>query len=506
MQPVWRNLSDPIFERAIACPGAVALAEGDVPLNYRALADLVGRASAHVHDLGIEPGEPVALALPGGLDHVLLTFALLRVGAVPLEMAPRPVPLAMAALLRRLRVRRAFLAPQLPSVDTITSHVIGPNWRADLAHTAGDRRVARDQDAPHMLHIGCGPDGMPHAIVTTHRQWLARLDAMRRLLPDVVTPGRPPVLVLPGTQGHSALLFLMCQFGLGGRTLVAAGDLSAARLAGTLEAAGDAIGLLSPALFRALLAMPAVPGGRLPRLRGLFTGGRALRPDEKLAVAGRLTPNLYTLHASAAAGVVAVLAPAALAVHPASAGMVDPVLTFEVVDGEGRMQPPGVAGRVRLRGPGVAQGTVGASAAAAGFRDGWYYPDELGALAPSGLLRLTGRASLLVRRRGVDIPLPEVERLLRMHASVAAAAAVDLRAPGGETLLIGLVVSREAPAPEALAAHCRSAIPAALQPDRIHFVRTLPTGADGGPDRVLLRRLLVRAAQRLNGAPPGGNA
>lgn len=500
----WRNLSDPVFECAVARPEAIALIQQDTRISFGRLADLVGKASVDLHDLGIEPGETVAFAVPDGLDHVLLILALLRLGAIPLELPPRAVSDRFVAQLPRLGVARIILAPEAPALQALGCHRLPAGWRADLDRKSGDRRVARDPDEAHLLYLMTMANGMPAAIATTQRQWNARIGELQRVVPQVLTAAQPPVLVLPGTAGHTAWLFLITQLCLGGPVVLPGPRRGAEQVASAVAAAGDAVVLLSPELCRAFLVRPAASGGLFPQVRGLFVGATALSPREKLAAVERLTAQVYAIHAHPAVGVEAVLAPADLRSAAGSVGQVNPALELQILDGADQKQPSGTVGRVRLRGPGVARTLLGgtdALVAAMGFRDGWYCPNEVGRVDAAGRLHLLGRASQMVRRRGADVFLPEIEQVLRAHPAVADAACVGIAGrTGGEPRIIAFVVIRADEHPTQVLAACGNRFAAERAPDQVHVVGVLPRTGKGTPD---FRQLLSSIArQPARPAPP----
>ena len=61
---------------------------------------------------------------------------------------------------------------------------------------------------------------------------------------------------------------------------------------------------------------------------------------------------------------------------------------------------------------------------AVAFRDGWYYPGDLGRFDADGFLYLTGRAKDMIIRGGVNIYPAEIEQTLVAHPAVAEAAVV----------------------------------------------------------------------------------
>ena len=504
----WKNLSDAIFEYAGSRPTAPALIEGGTTVTYAEFADLVGRAAVYLHDLGVKPGDVVAVALPSSIDHVVLSYALLRVGAVPLDLpAVRPAG-AIVDPIVHFNVSRAFLLPNARSYDSAIVHRVGPDWRAGLAAKGGDRRVARDPDEMHFLHLTSGSTGIPKGIVTTQSQWLARFHAALKLFPDLLTPAKPPKLLLVGGMGFSAFFFFMAnQICIGGPTVLMAEDHKPENVARAIASWDDGACLITPPLVRQFLSWPVAEGLLFPKLRALLVGASPLFAAEKQAIGTRLTPKFYEVYGSAAVGFLSVLTPADMAARTETVGHISPDMDVEVVGGTGATLAPGSIGHLRCRGPGISAGVFGNSEASAeGFRDGWYYPGDIGTLDADGFVRLKGRVADLATRRGVDIYMPEIEEVIQAHESVTEAAAVGVTPPGGgDTRLMVFVVPNGQPQTPALSAHCRALIPAEKFPDRVFFVRGLPKTPNGKVDRRSLATMAINAMQQqAQAAPPPG--
>src|ERR1700722_16509004 len=109
IEPVFENLSDAIFHFAQVRPDSPAIHEGTSTVTYRELAGLVANATVYLRDLGVRPGELLGLSLPTNADHVILLFAAMRLGAVPVDMPlRRPSPLDPCKL---FGIRRMLTAP-----------------------------------------------------------------------------------------------------------------------------------------------------------------------------------------------------------------------------------------------------------------------------------------------------------------------------------------------------------------------------------------------------------
>jgi acyl-coenzyme A synthetase/AMP-(fatty) acid ligase len=100
---------------------------------------------------------------------------------------------------------------------------------------------------------------------------------------------------------------------------------------------------------------------------------------------------------------------------------------IEIVDADHRPLPRGEIGQVRVRGEGFPTAYFDdAEATARDFRDGWYYPGDLGLLTDDNALLFKGRSDDVINFDGVKIFPGEIEQELLAHPDVAEAAAFAL--------------------------------------------------------------------------------
>jgi len=130
-----------------------------------------------------------------------------------------------------------------------------------------------------------------------------------------------------------------------------------------------------------------------------------------------------------------------------SLGRPIPGCAVEVVDGAGRLAPPGTVGRVRVRSLSLIEGYLGRPEATAEvLRDGWLDTGDLGFL-DAGELFLTGRAKDVLILRGRNYLPTDVEHAVSELAGVRKGCVVAVshlpEDAAGERLLVFLERARE---------------------------------------------------------------
>jgi len=76
------------------------------------------------------------------------------------------------------------------------------------------------------------------------------------------------------------------------------------------------------------------------------------------------------------------------------------------------------------------------------FRDGWFYPGDVGTLRGDGQLIVQGRRDDMIVLNGLNIFPAEIERVLERHPSVAEAAALPLPSTVHGQIPVAAVVLR----------------------------------------------------------------
>jgi acyl-CoA synthetase (AMP-forming)/AMP-acid ligase II len=475
------NLTDPILRQARMQPDAAALIEGERIITYGALADLVLRTAGHLIALGVAPGDHVGICLKDNCDHVVTLLAVLRLGAIAIQIDWRSRPV------EKVRIANAFalkLMATMPDsdIDAACPRVaVDGAWHQAVAAAHRAAAHAQDPHVPAALLASSGTTGLPKFTLGTHHQLYCHASGYLEIIPP--THRHIHLVTLPlyfSASRLSCLTHLM----RGDRVILYGSLYTAAEFVDAANRHRATVSWVSPSLVRQLLpiADPAEP--LLPDMDVLISVGAPLFAEEKRQAIGKLT--LSEIYGSAAIGVISTLRPSDLAERPASVGRPPALVEVEVVDEAGRPLGPQAPGRLRCRGPALSS-PVGSGHGADDFRDGWYYPGEIAALDERGYIYLQGRTSELIFRGGAKVFPAEVEAVLQEHAGVIEAAVLGRPASNNEHDPIAFVTINRPVPPGELMAHCRTRLTAYKVPREIHIVSALPRHSSGKVDKRALQ-------------------
>jgi acyl-CoA synthetase (AMP-forming)/AMP-acid ligase II len=209
-----------------------------------------------------------------------------------------------------------------------------------------------------------------------------------------------------------------------------------------------------------------------------------------------LCANLISLYGSTEANIVAT---APCAVTPDGAvGYVTPDTAIEIVDADDAKLPAGTEGIIRIGGDYTVAGYVGdAEESRSAFRDGWFYPGDIGMITPEDMLIVTGRTKNVINAGGDKMTPERIEAAIAGCGGLDEAGVVGIVNAGGIEEVWAAVVSRQSIDQEMLAASCRAKLPAGFVPRGFISLPELPKNQAGKLDRQKLSELIKVGARSL---------
>lgn len=525
------TLHEQVLGRAFADPHAIALVDGDTSVTYRRLARRAGRLANALRELGVAPGDRVGVCLDRGSDLVVVLLAVLAAGAVYVPLDPTGPADRLTYI-----ARDAGLSLVLVTAGNADATPFGACTAVPL-----DRLEELAEGAPEEPPAcGTGPDDPAYVIYTSG------------------STGQPKGVVVPHRNVSDLLSATESDFGFGPGDVwswfhSAAFDFSVWEIWGCLLTGGRLVVVpywtcRSPEDFRELLLKERVTvlsqtPSAFARLLELERGAGNSPLDVRLVVFGgepldarSLTP-WFDAHPESRCRVVNMFGITETTVHVTaqtvtrtealaasrSVGRAIPGWSVRVLDGRGRLLPPGSPGEIAVAGDGVALEYLNqpelTSRRFVADPDGagrLYLSGDLGVLLPDGRLEHLGRLDDQVKVRGYRIELGEIRNVLLTHGAVVAAAVVLGRDASGDVCLDAYAVLDGAD-PAEVRRHAARVLPEYMMPATLTHVESLPLTVNGKVDTARLPapqppapvtapRAPAPAADRGTQAPPAAQA
>lgn len=494
-----RTLHLPVFEQAVVRPAYPALIDNtsSQTLDYAALARRALQVCALLQQHSVQPGEPVAVTLPRGIDQVVAVLGVLAAGAcyVPIGIAQPPA--------RQERIHsRAGIRLTLSQPSKTVSFDIAPEMRSETAATALDIAQAASlapavapvtvpPSAPAYIIFTSGSTGEPKGVEISHQAAANTLDDLNRRF--CVGPD-DRILALSALDFDLSVYDLFGLLGAGATVVLPAEDERRDAAAWLELVHRHQITLWNsvPVLLDMLLVAAQGDARPLP-LRLAMASGDWIGLDLPARLA-RLAPRarFIAMGGATEAAIWSNLCEVPVPVPPEwrsiPYGLPLTNQQYRVVDALGRDCPDWVAGELWIGGAGVANGYRGdpqRSAAAFVTHNGrrWYRTGDLGRYWPDGTLEFLGRQDHQIKLRGHRIELGEIEAALLACDGLRQAVAMVVGQP--PTLAAAIVADQPVQA-ETLSAQLRTLLPDYMVPTQWLQLDTLPLSANGKIDRKAL--------------------
>lgn len=490
------NLSDAIETNARRRPDHPAIVERDgTSIPYRAYAEAVGKWAGALARQGIGPGDIVGVNLKDSVEHLVALYAIPRCGAAILPMDWRWTIEEKTRIAAFFGAAAIFSEPEDELISTDhpwADIIVDEGWQAAVEMAEPIIAAPPGDDPALVLALSSGTTGTPKGPMITHQQFLSRfliyfvtIGFSER---DRYLCGTP--LYFGGCRGYS-----MCSLYAGGTVLLHPPPYESADLLTYANQHQATRLFLVPTLLRRLLELE---GGNADEplfttLELLFSTGAVLHAEERDALMERFCPRYLNFYGSTDGGGCSALLwddPSAVA---ASVGRPVFGATLEIVDKDGQPIPAGEVGRIRYQHPGTADGYYNdPEASHDSFRNGWYFPGDLGWVDEAGYLFLAGRETDMIIRGGANIYPAEIEHVLTLHEGVQESAVMGWPSREYGEEIAAFVVPADHPAgvtSEELIAHCRASLAPYKAPRDVFIVESLPKSGVG---KILKRELACR--------------
>ncbi|MDP3759233.1 MAG: AMP-binding protein [Ramlibacter sp.] len=488
------NISDMLESQAAALGPAPAIILQDRKLTFEELDARVWQFAGHLHRCGVGRGDLLAHTFDNELELFCCMMASARIGATVFSLPLSTPPVKRRQLLEQVEARH--LATDMAGLQYSGILTIPLGTEDGRLHDTAPDPGWKDEDpaAPWIIVNGSGSTGRAKLLPITHRQQWARMKTGQDLFPyaasDVFASLIPLDFYTTKMRYLEALTkgtpFVLCDKNRRGVAELIDG-FKVTALYGTVMHAE-----------KLLQSLPVGPEAAMESLTALMLIGSTVSANLRQRIRERLCSRLCVLYGTNESGTLCATEWPDVYQVPGTVGRPQGGFRLEVVDEQDAPVPAGQPGQVRIQSPTMIAGYLDDELATArAFRNGWFYPGDLGQMTPDGQLIHLGRSDDMMIVNGINIYPAEIEQVLTAHPAVWEAAAMPLKHAVHQdipvcavTLVEGARVDAQALlsfARERLGAH---ALHQVVMLDRI------PRNDRGKPDREALKASIAMRLDR----------
>jgi long-chain acyl-CoA synthetase len=500
-------------------------------LSYRELDDLTRRFGAYLQQLGLRPGDRVAIMLPNLLQYPVALYGALRAGLVVVNVNPLYKPHELAHQLKDSGARAIVIVANAGAVleqalpGTAIEHVIVTEIgdllgfpRAALVNLVV-RHLRRMVPAFHLpqaipfasaighdlalsapsltgsdlacLQYTGGTTGVSRGAMLSHGNLVANVGQINTWFASLLRPGEDVVITaLPLYHVYALTCNCLAYTELGGLNVLITDPRDLGAFVRELRRWKFTAITGVNTLYQHLANYPGLSRVDFSHLRLVSAGGMAVMEataKQWAAATGTFVLEGYGL---SEASPVVTSNPPDVKAYSGSIGLPLPNTDITLRDDDDREVALGQPGEICVKGPQVMSGywNNGVATGEVMTHDGYLRTGDIAVMDERGFLRIVDRKKDMISVSGLKTYPNEIENVLMMHPAVMEAAVIGVPDPGTREAVKAFVVPRAGMivTAEEIRALCRENLAAYKVPKHVEFRASLPKSNVG---KILRREL-----------------
>lgn len=503
-------------------PTNVALSYDGRHLSYKQLLRSVQKCTVGMLDLGIRPGDCVAVLSENRPEFIACFFSLAKIGVqfVPINTAYHEKEIV--SILETCSVKWLVFDSNHETVaENIQDQVTGVRIVALESSTSGYKSIydvsqlnqeqvdARFGELPKSKNTGdflvlfsSGSTGRPKRMIRTQASYHFEMQAFLKMTKTSV---KDSILCsIPLYHSHGIGSCILPAVGAGAKLVLlepeavksdkSAKDILLHKLDRLFQLITDEKVTVFPAIpyiFQAILDYGELRREHFANVRYCFSSGNFLAVDLYQAFLERFGISIKQVYGCSEAGAVCIDSPnSRLLKHSTTlpVGKPLPGIEFKVVDDSGKECPADTIGNVVFKSPGLTAGYVDhGDLNQSAFKDGYFQSGDLGRISKQGVVTLTGRKKLLIDTGGKKVDPFEIEDVVMQLPGVTEVVALGVPVTNSNEWIKVVVVANSLRDKQTVIQHCRENLANYKVPKIVEFRDAIPKTATGK----LLRKDLV---------------
>lgn len=433
------NVSELVITQSHANPDKIAIYYGDKTFTYKALNDLIWKFSNYLYNNNVRKDDVIVHMFGDEFHYIISMLATARIGASVFSLPSNTPDLLKHPILSFVKAK--FISTDNRKIDSekIQKIVFDLNELMNEDDYTTDV-MTKKPSAPWLIVKNSGTTGSSRYLPISHKVALSRAETISNIIHleenDLISFSvhldfnvSKSRLLSCFYTGASVVIFNRKQFSL-------IDIINKYRLSSLLLTVFHAEQLL--------LNIDAIDKERLPYLNSLTINGSIVSDELRNRIIQSMTQNLYVFYGSNESGLISSYKHENLNYISRTVGTPVEGTIIEIVDENGTKKEIGEIGNIRVKSSGMIDGYLDdEEATKKAFKEGWFYPGDLGKLTEEGELIHLGRSDDMMIMNGINIYPAQIENAVMSHEAIKDAVAFPICHPIHQDIPVCAVVLRE---------------------------------------------------------------
>ena len=513
-------------------PDKTALIFIDSRISYKQLEDRVNRFANALIDLGVKPGDKVAMLMPNMPQLVAATYGAWRAGAVvimnnplytdkELEYQFNNSESSFLITLDLLGPRMIALKPKTPIKHIVVAHIRDhlrfpkkqllpivakdkhrnipptPNvyeWMDVLKkYPATNPNIPVDFESLASLQYTGGTTGVSKGVMLTHANLVKNVQQTLAFFPGFNRGENTLLGTLPFFHSFGLTTCMNISIWMGWTDVLIPRPEPEALLEAVHKYKVNFFPAV-PTMYVGVLNHPKASQYNLTSIKGCFSGAAPLPIEVIKEFESKTGSQICEGYGLSETSPVATTNPFGGVTKVGSVGLPVPdtdIKIVDLIDGQKEM-PMGESGEIIIKGPQVTSGYYKMpEETAIAIRDGWLYTGDIGKMDEDGYFYIVDRKKDMIIAGGYNIYPREIDEVLFEHPKILEACAVGIPDPyRGETVKAFVVLKPgETMTAEEVIKYCQEKLAKYKVPKMVEFMTSLPKSGVGKILRKELRAM-----------------
>lgn len=470
------NVSELVTYQSKVRPNDVVIYEKDFNVTYEELEFYISNLAKWLLSKGVKPKNIVGITFKDEYLAFVSMLAISRIGATVFSIPTDTSPLQKKELVDELNIKDIITDLRLSS--SIANYLtISQNTLKNSTEILIDKKSFSSKKIPWILVLGSGSTGKRKIIPVTNEQQIGRTKTSLDWLKNQTKDRCSSIVHIDSYS--SKVLYLQAL--ISGSSIVFFNNKNLRILDFYKKYKITVLYMVVVQVQEVLMEFKNETKCMMPDIKTLMVDGSSVSDSLRENIRNKITPNIMVRYGINEIGSVTVSRPPHVYDTKNTVGFPVKNIELEIVDSQGMLQENNTIGEIRIKSDlAMTSYFNDGEATQKAFKDGWFYPKDLGIFTDDGQLIFKGRADDMMIMNGINIFPLEIEQTLLSHEDIIDAVAFPTKSIVHNDIPSCAVVLKKDSTltQESIDAFCTRKL-AIRRPRSIYILDEIPRNQDG---------------------------